>query len=608
MVKNILLLLLITMNSRCFSQDKIRRGISYLQQFQKEDFNYEIVQEQLAEYLETPLFINKCESSDLEKFPLFSFHHVNVLNQYRRQNENILSAIELASLPYFDQDFIEVIKPFINFSRTQKKEMQTGYILLRNQFQLEKSAGVQLQDSMTTHQLLKVKYQIGNLMIKLNAEKDRFESWNESANFPKIGFQYKKENYLKQINIGTFRLHLPGSILNLQNNFASQANHSNYSVSINSSSIESNFKNGAALLFKHKKYQSIMSFSTVPVHGVLNSDTLYSLKTDGLFQTDLDREKKLKSRITELTICNKIKIKKVYFAVQHQVSSISHPLTFDKKIPQTQLFNSLQLNWEKNNLQLNTEFFHLNNNIGSNSSLSHQFLEHWQSTTTFKIFKDNLTFNFISSNTPKYDFSHIIRYSTYTQAFSIYYSQKYYIDGISFQKKQEVRLQHTFLYQDSLNFEINLRLKNNMTDSSSEKLSLFSLKARWKHMHLLTGTSKISLNYFENKIGTSFQQDLKLILSPINLHLRYAITNCPTWEQRFYTYENDLLFNFSFPVYYDYMQRFYLMTSFKPSRKTQLEFKIGRSFFPKKTTLGTGIEKIATNHRTIIKLQFQIRF
>jgi len=94
---------------------------------------------------------------------------------------------------------------------------------------------------------------------------------------------------------------------------------------------------------------------------------------------------------------------------------------------------------------------------------------------------------------------------------------------------------------------------------------------------------------------------------PVSASLRYALFSTDGWDSRIYTYENDVLYAFSVPAYYDKGQRIYLMLKLDAFKNLDLWLRIARTFFRDKTNIGSGPDQINSNHKTEIKLQAKIK-
>ncbi len=94
---------------------------------------------------------------------------------------------------------------------------------------------------------------------------------------------------------------------------------------------------------------------------------------------------------------------------------------------------------------------------------------------------------------------------------------------------------------------------------------------------------------------------------PLNMSFRYALFNTDGWNSRIYAYENDVLYAFTIPAYYDKGQRVYLLLHYRFKRHLNIWFKISRTIFFNKNSISSGPEEIAGNHKTSIKLQLQLK-
>lgn len=94
---------------------------------------------------------------------------------------------------------------------------------------------------------------------------------------------------------------------------------------------------------------------------------------------------------------------------------------------------------------------------------------------------------------------------------------------------------------------------------------------------------------------------------PLSVSFRYALFSTDGWDSRIYAYENDVLYAFSVPAYYDKGQRIYLMLKLDAFRNLDLWLRVGRTVFRDKTTIGSGADMINSNHKTEIKIQAKIK-
>jgi hypothetical protein len=91
-----------------------------------------------------------------------------------------------------------------------------------------------------------------------------------------------------------------------------------------------------------------------------------------------------------------------------------------------------------------------------------------------------------------------------------------------------------------------------------------------------------------------------------NMRLQYFETD--GYDSRLYAFENDVLYSFSIPVFYDKGYRYYFNLNYDVSKKLGFWLRIAQTVFTNRSTIGSGLDEIAGNRRTEIKLQAQVLF
>jgi Helix-hairpin-helix motif len=95
---------------------------------------------------------------------------------------------------------------------------------------------------------------------------------------------------------------------------------------------------------------------------------------------------------------------------------------------------------------------------------------------------------------------------------------------------------------------------------------------------------------------------------PFSLSLRYALYNTDSYNVRFYNYENDVLYSFSVPAYYNKGSRMYLNLQYDGIPNTSIELRYARTTWTNQTEFGSGLDKIDGNGRSDVKVQVRYRF
>ncbi len=92
----------------------------------------------------------------------------------------------------------------------------------------------------------------------------------------------------------------------------------------------------------------------------------------------------------------------------------------------------------------------------------------------------------------------------------------------------------------------------------------------------------------------------------INGRLQYFETD--GFDSRLYAYENDVLYSFSIPFFYDKGARYYLNLNYDISKKATCWFRFAQTLYDGKNVIGSGLDEIAGNKKTEIKLQVMYTF
>jgi hypothetical protein len=91
-----------------------------------------------------------------------------------------------------------------------------------------------------------------------------------------------------------------------------------------------------------------------------------------------------------------------------------------------------------------------------------------------------------------------------------------------------------------------------------------------------------------------------------NIRLQYFETE--GYNSRLYAYENDVLYSFSIPVFYDKGYRVYINANYDVSKKLTLWARWARFIYIDKDIIGSGLDEIKHSHKTEVKLQLMYKF
>ena len=110
--------------------------------------------------------------------------------------------------------------------------------------------------------------------------------------------------------------------------------------------------------------------------------------------------------------------------------------------------------------------------------------------------------------------------------------------------------------------------------------------------------------------GFLLYQDVlyKPVKLPFSFAFRYAVFETTAYNARIYAYENDVLYAFSIPAYYDKGFRTYFLVQYRGGEWVDLWLRYAISKWPDREDLGSGLNQIDGNSRSEIKLQVRLRF
>lgn len=91
-----------------------------------------------------------------------------------------------------------------------------------------------------------------------------------------------------------------------------------------------------------------------------------------------------------------------------------------------------------------------------------------------------------------------------------------------------------------------------------------------------------------------------------NIRLQYFETE--GYNSRLYAYENDVLYSFTIPVFYDKGYRVYINANYDVSKKLTLWARWARFIYTNKDVIGSGLDEIRQPHKSEVKLQVMYKF
>jgi len=110
--------------------------------------------------------------------------------------------------------------------------------------------------------------------------------------------------------------------------------------------------------------------------------------------------------------------------------------------------------------------------------------------------------------------------------------------------------------------------------------------------------------------GFMVMQDIiyKPLASPVSFSTRFALFDTKSYNTRIYAYENDVLFAFSVPPYYNRGSRFYFTLRYRVFKNMDIWLRYAQTYWANQDGIGTGNDLIDGNTKTEIKAMLRVKF
>jgi len=125
-----------------------------------------------------------------------------------------------------------------------------------------------------------------------------------------------------------------------------------------------------------------------------------------------------------------------------------------------------------------------------------------------------------------------------------------------------------------------------------------------------TVRSRVELLWFDKKVADAengFLMYADVLYKPMfkafsgNVRLQYFETD--GYNSRLYAFENDVLYGYSIPVFYDKGYRYYLNINYDFNKRLSAWGRIAQTYYPNKKIIGSGLDLIQSHAKTEITFQ-----
>lgn len=636
---------------------------------EEEELDFSEISSRLNYYLRNPIDINKTDGRELIELYFLSPLQVQNFLSYRELSGNFISVYELQSITGFDEQTIQRLLPFVTIGKSNdllKSKIKDGEhdLILRYGRILQKQKGyLDPEKPGQSHYLgipdrffVRYRYRLRDkLQFSLNMKKDageEFFSGNQRNGFDfySASFFIRDVGKLKNVVVGDYSLQL-GQGLSLWNGLSfgkgsliQNAARQGMGLRPYTSSNESQYLRGTAATLSLGKLEVLPFVSYKRIDAPLSADSssFSSINTSGYHRTP--SEIKNQHSVSQMVYGMNL----LYHSGSIKVGATTFQTSFDKPMmPNQQLYNNYAFRGEKltnssvyyqytiRNVYLfgegaylfNEGFGLVNGLIGSLSHNLSLVLLHRSYQKDFYSFMNQGFAESSKAVNEKGLYSGLIwnpnrkiEWVAYADYFKFPWV-KYRVDGPS--QGYDLFSQFNYSPRKSLTVLLRYRYRNKqenstLTDPVNKLENVVRHQIRAEANYKINETIQFRnrfehVNYSKgmeaNEKGYMVYHDI--IFKPqahsIRGNLRFAAFKTDSYNSRIYAFENDVLYGYSFPPYYNKGLRFYGNMRYRLQRNVDLWIRYA-SFLYAEDGIGSGLDYIEGNMKSDIRLQLRFQF
>lgn len=639
-----------------------------ISQDEEEDMDLTELTEHLNYYLKNPIDLNKTNDQELGNLSFLSPLQVQALLSHKEANGDFLSLYELQSVSGFDDRSIQRLLPFVRVRGNGQEDIQLaegkhdlilryGKIMERQKGYLEPEKPGQSHYAGPADRLfVRYRYRLRNkIQLSINMKKDAGEEFLRGAQRNGFDF-YSASIYVRDLGkvsslvVGDYSLQLGQGLSmwsglsfgkgSLVQNVARQG----AGLRPYTSAAESQFLRGAAATFSLNKFEILPFISYKKVDATLSADSTFfsSLGVSGYHRTQ--SEIKNKNAISQLMYGLNV----VFTAENLKIGAIAMQTAFDKPmIPNQQLYNryafrgdelsntSLYYHYSLRNLYLFGEGAHSSNNgLGMVNGLIGSLSRQISLVVLHRHYNNNI-YSFISQGFAEngrainerglytgllWNPNRRIQLVVYADYFRFPWL-RYRVDGPS--DGQDLFSQLTYTPKKTFNSVLRYRYRNKQENLTLEgpvnKLEnvirhQVRFEAKYRVSEVLQFRNRLEVATYSkgvDNIEYGYMMYHDLIIKPpqksVSGNLRFAVFKTDGYNSRIYAFENDVLYGYSFPPYYNTGLRMYGNLRYRIRRNMDFWIRYA-SFVYAEKGIGSGLDRIEGNTKSDLRLQVRFQF
>ena len=188
-----------------------------------------------------------------------------------------------------------------------------------------------------------------------------------------------------------------------------------------------------------------------------------------------------------------------------------------------------------------------------------------------------------------------------------------YMIQLKYKPNKQAEISSRFRYQ---NKPINYNPENaNLNPLVGRPKQALRTQFNYKIDSRFTFRSRVELLWFDKR-GVEPQKGFltfadilyKPVLKPFSGNVRLLFFETDGYDSRIYTFENDVLYGYSIPSFFDKGYHYYVNVHYKLSKKFSFWTKFSQTVYSDKNQIGSGLDLIKGNKKSQIKVQGMYSF
>lgn len=638
----------------------------------EQELDFESFYDDLMELSKNPIELNTTRKEQLIKLPFLSDIQIENMLSYIYTNGPLNTIYELQLIDGLDMTDIRRMLPFVTLNKVEKKSQKIykadvlkygkNQILLRFDKGIESKAGYQQSENesknyqgTSLYNSLKYEYHFKDrIKIGLTMEKDAGEQLmrgsNKGYDFYSFHAQINDIEHFKTIVVGDYRVSFGqglvlGSAFGMgKSSYVLKINSSGDGLKKFSSTNEFNYFRGIGTTMKFGKFDFTAFYSNKNIDADTLNGTFQSIYKTGLHRT-LSEIKKENTVNEQVVGCNS-----TFTSNNVQIGlTLVHTAFNNELIPDKALYNYYYFSGSRQtNVGLNYRFRLLKFNLFGETAISEMFSFATINGLSFSPLSQLSLVVLQRYFSPKYDtfyantFSESSRVNNESGVYTgveirpikkwkiAAYTDSYRFPWPKFgvdlpSMGEDYLLQIDFASRRNLSMFWRWRYEKKQLNVSSSEAILAQIvlveKASFRYQLSYSYQRFNFRNIIEGKLsqknnsgwgyGITSLQDFSYSFAkiPLTLDVRYQFFDAVDYDNRFYTYEKDILYAFSIPMYYGVGSRYYCNVKYNLNNHLSIWFKYAQTVYAdERETISTGNEEIKGNRKTDLHLMVRWEF